>query len=697
MQIRQSCFLFLFLSLFTSSFAQLAFKRETFNNTYTPISVAGGATTITFPGSGGSGAYATAIPIGFTFNYLAQNFINVGVSKYGYLALGSPSQFSWPDDNIYLFYSSSGAIANVIAPYWDNLYRSNNQPIVMYQTTGTVGSRVFTVQWSNVTSYQELTAGDPRNFIEFQAVLYEGSNRIEFNYGTTTYTTPNSNESASIGLKGNGTFGGFLDAVTGSCFTYSYLRNSADNWPKKSFRFIPGTPAVTPGGTYTVGQSGNFESLSEAIATLNNTGIGGPVTLNLIDSLYDHTPAGGNNVFPLLLGPVSGLSAANPITITSSVNPRIVSQGAIDGGAGGYIIGNTVAAIAITPGDEPVLGMFGTNNVSVENVRISATGDNVGNGILLTNSNRSFGAQYTTLRNLEIYIPGPFNTIGIRQETFVSAFPNLATSPNAHNRFEDIDFTNVGVGVKLTGPSYGPLATGTRRDTNNVIVNCRFSQIKTKAIQTDYQKGLVIDRNLISNCTPGAGFYAIQIANHFGDLDIQRNRIHSILSTLPTNSSPLYGISLQSELKDNFGIRIRNNFISGLSGSWNGVAVDVDLLYGIYVNMTASSSGNATVEIDHNSIALDGSATPNLSSVCAQVGDSRLTYRIRNNIFANYTVAQSGNPKHIAFKPNINTVGIAGSVFDNNIFHVPNAANGFIARIGSTNYPTLAAWQAVSS
>ena len=73
MQIRQLLFLCLFVLSATSSFAQLAFKRETFNNTYTPITVASGATTITFPGSGGSGAYATAIPIGFTFNYLAQN------------------------------------------------------------------------------------------------------------------------------------------------------------------------------------------------------------------------------------------------------------------------------------------------------------------------------------------------------------------------------------------------------------------------------------------------------------------------------------------------------------------------------------------------------------------------------------------------------------------------------------------------
>ena len=113
--------------------------------------------------------------------------------------------------------------------------------------------------------------------------------------------------------------------------------------------------------------------------------------------------------------------------------------------------------------------------------------------------------------------------------------------------------------------------------------------------------------------------------------------------------------------------------------------------------MTGGSPGTAAVEIDHNSVSLDGSATPNLSSVCAIVGDNDLTYRIRNNIFANYTVAQSGNPKHVAFKPNINVVGAVGSVFDNNIFHVPNAGNGFIARIGGTNYATLAAWQAVSS
>jgi hypothetical protein len=327
--MRKHTLLTLLLLLTTSLgvFSQLPFLRERFSAPYVPITTVGGATQLPTI----NGFWFTGVPIGFTFNYLSQNFINMSVGKYGYVALGSPASFGFPDDNIYLFYP--GTMNNIIAPYWDYLYASSSfQPEILYQTVGTAGSRKFTIQWGLATSYRPFGT-DPYNYIEFQAMLYEGTNIIEFRYGFSTQSTPNPTESASIGLKGTGGYGGYLDAITGSSFTYSYMSNSADHWPNKNFRFTPGVPTKIPGGTYTVGQTGDYTNLADAVATLNNRGMSGSITLNLIDPLYDKTLAGGENRFPILLGPINGLTGTDSLRITSSVNSKLVSGGAIKGGA----------------------------------------------------------------------------------------------------------------------------------------------------------------------------------------------------------------------------------------------------------------------------------------------------------------------------------------------------------------------------
>jgi hypothetical protein len=64
--------------------------------------------------------------------------------------------------------------------------------MVSYLTTGALGSRIFTMQWYSVSDLM-----NQANNYNFQVKLYEGSNVIEFHYGTML----GSNNSATIGIQ----------------------------------------------------------------------------------------------------------------------------------------------------------------------------------------------------------------------------------------------------------------------------------------------------------------------------------------------------------------------------------------------------------------------------------------------------------------------------------------------------------------
>jgi hypothetical protein len=69
------------------------------------------------------------------------------------------------------------------------------------------------------------------------------------------------------------------------------------------------TPPLS--GSFTVGATGDFLSITEAISVLNSVGVNGPTTFQLIDTLYSTTTG---EVFPLTFSNVPGNSITNTIT-----------------------------------------------------------------------------------------------------------------------------------------------------------------------------------------------------------------------------------------------------------------------------------------------------------------------------------------------------------------------------------------------
>ncbi|MEE9295661.1 MAG: carboxypeptidase-like regulatory domain-containing protein [Phycisphaerae bacterium] len=113
------------------------------------------------------------VPIGFTFNFYGDDHTDIGVASNGYLTFGADlSDFTNdsipdpvdPNDGIY--------------PYWDD-WSPNQAGTVYYETKGAAPNRRFIAQWDGVEHF----GGDVGELATFQAILFEGTNCIEFRYG----------------------------------------------------------------------------------------------------------------------------------------------------------------------------------------------------------------------------------------------------------------------------------------------------------------------------------------------------------------------------------------------------------------------------------------------------------------------------------------------------------------------------------
>ncbi|RZK87504.1 MAG: hypothetical protein EOO62_39110, partial [Hymenobacter sp.] len=94
---------------------------------------------------------------------------------------------------------------NLILPFNTDLTAGTTAPTeYRVATTGTAGSRICTIQWKNVSDKASTIAAQYANF-SFQVKLYEGTNEVDFVYGTATAgaTSTVTYRTVAVGLKGS--------------------------------------------------------------------------------------------------------------------------------------------------------------------------------------------------------------------------------------------------------------------------------------------------------------------------------------------------------------------------------------------------------------------------------------------------------------------------------------------------------------
>ncbi|MDW8418312.1 MAG: hypothetical protein RML37_02765 [Chitinophagales bacterium] len=700
--------------------AQLLYTRTFFNTTYTPITIGGGATQITggtgignFSNTGGvanTDEGAALIPLPFNFNYAGTTYTTshfVNVCTNGFITFnttGTNASKTIAFSNSNLFTTATPNV--VIAGWWDDLdVNVGSTPRVLYQTQGTAPNRTFTIQFENIAAFY-LTS---TSLINFQIILYETTNVIELKYGSVTKAVHSTSESASIGIEwGSGGPGNFIDGITGSSIVGTDMFN-CENYPSSSFgiRFTPGAPTSLSGGTYNVGTGQTYPTLTHALADINHRGISGAITLNCTDASY---PNSAGNMYPMILGPISGASATNTVTILgngSGSNAVLSYRGRYSGSF--FSNGST-----ISPG-APILSLVGSDFVTVRDItfNLSATAPTgtpfstpTNRAIFVSNASATDGATNNTIRDIVVTLDRAVTTSGgIVQNAAI--IPSSSAGANSNNKYLNLDIRNVYFGIQLTGNAtfpdlnceIGTTACATRNtigdpNTANDIGN---GTSQTWGIRATNQSGVKIYNNNIRNVTAnGAQADGIFLELAQGTSEVYNNIVRGVRNGSTTSTIGIGGISLSHATSGTLTIRVYNNAVSEITSGYTGTATALRVQRGIFIRGTGGAT-TQTYDIWNNSVSIDGSGSLNVSNACFEISTtSGPVYIVRNNIFANFTPAQGATARHWGIvSTSATALGNTGTAYTHNDVWIANDAgtSGFTALGNTTPYNGVAAWQ----
>ncbi|MDB5252475.1 MAG: fibronectin type protein, partial [Flaviaesturariibacter sp.] len=226
------------------------------NGTYTAI--VGTAVPLTYDGSpnndDGIAVPASAVPIGFTFNYNGTNYTLIRPCANGFATFSTTALATGTDTWTNNISGSAATMRPMLALLWDDL--DMGAGTVTYALSGVAPSRVLTIQWNKAKwTYSAANPG-----ISFQLKLYETTNVIEYIYqqesGTVTNTSTN-DLGATIGLSttatGVNSFLSLSDA-TASPTVSATVETSTINTKPATGQIYRWIPYCTAGATLTTGE-----------------------------------------------------------------------------------------------------------------------------------------------------------------------------------------------------------------------------------------------------------------------------------------------------------------------------------------------------------------------------------------------------------------------------------------------------------
>ena len=122
------------------------------------------------------------VNLGFPFTFYGETSDQIVVGNNGGILFGVPDGFISPR-NLPLPESHLGA---AILPYWTDIYESVGDGSVFVQSFGAAPNRSFVIEWKDLP----VMIGGFTDGATWEAILYEGSNRIVFQYADTIVDDP---------------------------------------------------------------------------------------------------------------------------------------------------------------------------------------------------------------------------------------------------------------------------------------------------------------------------------------------------------------------------------------------------------------------------------------------------------------------------------------------------------------------------
>ncbi len=142
------------------------------------------------------------ITLPFTFNIYENAYTECRVISNGNVQFGTSNSTTFSNSAI----PSTATPNNALYPLWDDYDTSDTtgfgQGDIYTQEVGTAPNRQFIIEWNNVTQYRQ---GGTFNATSenFQVVLFEGTNNVEFRYGVISpINTTNTGQGTGIDASG---------------------------------------------------------------------------------------------------------------------------------------------------------------------------------------------------------------------------------------------------------------------------------------------------------------------------------------------------------------------------------------------------------------------------------------------------------------------------------------------------------------
>lgn len=479
--------------------------------------------------------------------------------------------------------------------------------------------------------------------------------------------------------------------------------NNVTTPPSTTYSYV----IATMSGTYNVGSTGTYTSLTSAANAYNTSCLSGPVTFVLTDAVYStaetYPIVFQNNVYAsstnsLLIVPASGTAVTLSPTLTT-INSIIKFLNAkhitIDG-----LNTSGSSLTAINSNSSSVSANFwlasnaglpnpGNSNITLKNITAIGGSTTQTNGLIgSVDGAAPSGTGGQDNDNIRIH-----NNVFLQHYNGMLAVGSASSSAGGMDNWEIIGntfgpaasaSTNLGgSGIILAGALNFTIA-------NNIIQNIRTTGSSIYGINLNtFCNGFSINQNTITNIYSSAassGLTALSgifMGNFVVNGSVSRNNIMTAVNT-HTNGYASRGIMLNTATAIS-NIEIKNNFISDIVGSSDPTAI----YWPIGIALEGTTGG---VNIDFNTINLSSVYAGKNSagcSACLYQNSNGGNLNIRNNLFTN-TYDNTASTTDIVYCIYSAANATAINVMNNNNYFVGGlTTNKILGYVGATNRNTL--------
>ncbi len=451
----------------------------------------------------------------------------------------------------------------------------------------------------------------------------------------------------------------FLSAVNHTIVAWSALPNgSPDPLNLNDTASVTNVFTRISGGTYTLNKnvaasSTNFNSFNNLALALNNGGVSGLVTVDVVvgSGPYNEQVTFGN---------IPGASATNRIVINGN-NQELNFN-------------HTNAALLHT------IGFNNTKFFTINGLAFRTTNATNGVGVMFTNNSDSNIIENCSFDLTSITGTSSTVSAGI---SFSGGFNSVASLPTNSSGAANIIRNNIINGGSGNGCYYGIIVNATNSNnptySHNKILNNIITDFYFYGIYVANSTRAAIKNNQISRPTKIAPttFYGIFLTSGSQADTVEANLITRPHGALLTNTATVYGIAFSStnSLLATPSI-VKNNIINDFKG--------LGIIYGI------QNSTNAFIKVFNNTINFDDAAIASANAVYAFYTTGTATgIAVRNN---NINLNRGGTgTKYCLFLNTTSTTGY--TINNNNLRSVTTGSNAFIGSYSAVNYSTLATWR----